>query len=108
MYTKDDVAKLVGEVGELKLDPPLEVSEPISFGLQVDLFDPVSGHILTLCRPQRADIGQSEILLTAAQVGAAVAGMRIAKLHADRAAGILPPAAEAKPAEQPAAQPVAA
>jgi hypothetical protein len=106
MYTKDDVAKLVAEVGELNLNPPLEVSEPLSFGLEVDLFDPVSGHILTLCRPHRPDIGESEIRLTAAQVASTVAGLRIAKLHADRAAGILPP----KPAEEPAApaEPVAA
>jgi hypothetical protein len=88
MYTKDDVAKLLADIAELKLDPPLEVGQALSFGLEVDLFDPVSGQILTACRPQRTDIGETEIRLTAAQVGSAVAGMRLAKLHSDRALGI--------------------
>jgi hypothetical protein len=87
MFTKDHVAALVDSLSALNLDPPVEVAEAHSFGLGVDIFDPVSGQIITAARPQRADIGQSEIFLTAAQVAQAVTGARMTRLHQVRAAG---------------------
>lgn len=107
MFTKDDVAKLVSDLGERKIDPPLELGEPHSFGLGLDALDPVSGHILTLARPHRADIGQTEILRTVDHVVAHVQGLRLANLHARRAAGeFVPTKSEETPAEpQPAPEP---
>ena len=87
MFTKDHVAALASALGALNLDPPVELTDAHSFGLGLDLFDPVSHQIITVARPQRADIGQSEILLTPAQVAQAVAGARMNRLHAVRAAG---------------------
>jgi hypothetical protein len=87
MHTKDDVARLVSDLGNVKLDPPVELGKPDCFGLALDLFDPVSGQVMTLARPARSDNGQSEIMLTAAQVGAAVVNARIARLHEVRTAG---------------------
>jgi hypothetical protein len=87
MYSKDDVAALVADLGNLKLAPAVECGEAHSFGLGLDVFDPVSGQIMTVARPQRADIGQAEILMTAAQVGSAIASARHARLLAVRAAG---------------------
>lgn len=87
MYTKDDVARLVTDFGSHKFDPGVEMGEPGCFGLCLALHDPVSGQVITLARPARTDIGQSEILLTADQVAVAVAGARANRLHAVRAAG---------------------
>jgi hypothetical protein len=87
MYSKDYVTALVASLGALTFDPAVEVGSPDAFGLGLDLFDPVSGQIITVARPQRADIGQSEILLTPAQVAQAVNGARMNRLHQVRAAG---------------------
>jgi hypothetical protein len=87
MYSKDDVTALVADLGTLKLDPAIESGEAHSFGLGLDVFDPVSGQIMTVARPQRRDIGQSEILMTAAQVAATVATARHTRLIEVRAAG---------------------
>src|SRR6202051_3438703 len=86
-FTKDDVARLVSELNADKLDPPVEIGSPSTFGLELELYDPVSGEIFTLARPHRGDIGQVEVLLTAAQVRHAVAAARVARLHAVRTAG---------------------
>lgn len=87
MYTKDQVRILAGQIEALNIDPAIEVAAPDAFGLGLDIFDPVSGQIITVFRPQRSDIGQSEIALTAAQVAQAVAAARTTRLHAVRAAG---------------------
>lgn len=87
MYTKDDVAKLVQEVGELKLDPPLEIGEALVFGLEVEAFEPVTGQVITLCRPQRQDIGETEIFVTAEALANHVATMRAHVMLSDRASG---------------------
>lgn len=87
MHTKEDVARLVSDLGAVKIDPPVELGKPDCFGLALDLFDPLSGQVLALARPARADIGQPAILLTAAQVGVAVAAARTARLHQVRSAG---------------------
>lgn len=87
MYTKDDVAKLLEAIGKLVFDPAIEVGTPDEFGLGVDIFDPVSGQIITVARPHRSDIGQPEILLTAEQVAVAVTQARSRRLHEDRARG---------------------
>ena len=87
MYTKEDVARLVSDLDEQKLDPPVEVGEPRDFGLGLDVFDPVSGEILTLARPHRHDTGQPEIFLSPKQAVQAVLGARARRLHYARAAG---------------------
>jgi hypothetical protein len=87
MYTKDRVAATLDQINALNIDPGVEVGTPDAFGLGLDIFDPVSGQIITVFRPQRSDIGQSEIALTAPQVAQAVAAARTARLHAVRAAG---------------------
>jgi hypothetical protein len=87
MYTKDDVARLVSDLGEQKLEPGVEVGEPRHFGLAVDVFDPVSGEVLTIARPHRHDTGQTEILLSAKQAAQAVLQARARRLHTARAAG---------------------
>jgi hypothetical protein len=86
MFKQDDVKRLVDEFGAIKLDPGVE-TEISQFGLSAHLFDPVSGQIITLARPHRADIGQSEIMLTAAQAAGAVASARTKHLHDVRAMG---------------------
>jgi len=87
MYTKEHVAALVDQIKAHKIEPPVELTETHSFGLGLELFDPVSHQIITVARPHRADIGQSEILLSAPQVAQAVAGARMTRLHAVRTAG---------------------
>jgi hypothetical protein len=90
MYTRDDVTKLAAEIDKLELNPPIEkTGKSDEFGLGLDIFDPVSGQIITAARPHRSDIGQPEILLTAAQVGVAVAQARSRRVHEDRAKGIV-------------------
>jgi hypothetical protein len=86
MYTKDHVASLVTELGNLKIDPPVEI-ESSHFGLSAHAFDPVSGQIITLAQPHRVDIGQPAILLTPKQAAEAVAALRAQHLHNVRAAG---------------------
>jgi hypothetical protein len=86
MYTKDDVAHLVTDFGALKIDPAVEI-ETGQFGLVVYAFDPVSGQVITLAQPHRADIGQPMILLTAEQASGAVAAARAQHLHNVKAAG---------------------
>jgi len=87
MYSKEYLSALAANVGSLNFDPPIEVGKPDTFGLGLEIFDPVSGQIITVARPQRADIGQTEILLNAAQVAQAVNGARLNRLHVVRAAG---------------------
>lgn len=86
MYTKDDVAQLVDELGNYKIDPAVEI-ESGQFGLSTHLFDPVSGQIITLAQPHRVDVGQPEILLTPMQVAAAVSSARATHVQNVRAAG---------------------
>jgi hypothetical protein len=97
MYTKEDVSALVDEVKKLDLGKsdlgPLEFSEG-RFGLEVDLYDPVSGQIVTICQPARRDVAQPEIFLTPFEVAREVASLRRGRIHQDRAAGIVPPANE--------------
>ncbi len=89
-YNKDDVKRLVDEVGNHKFDPPVEVGPTTCFGLEVDLFDPVSETVITLARPHRGDVGDHpEVLLTADQVVTAVANARANRVHADRARGFV-------------------
>lgn len=87
MYHKDHVAALASALGEYKIDPPVELGTPDAFGLGLELFDPVSGQIITVARPARTDLSQSEILLTPMQVAQAVTSARMNRLHQVRAAG---------------------
>lgn len=87
MFTKEDVARTVEAIGALKLEPAVEVAETHSFGLGLDVFDPISGEIITVARPSRTDIGQSEVLLTPEQVAHAILAARMNRLHNVRAAG---------------------
>lgn len=87
MYRKERVAATLDQINALNIDPAVEVGTPDAFGLGLDIFDPVSGQIITVFRPQRSDIGQSEIALTAAQIAQAVAAARTVRLHAVRQAG---------------------
>lgn len=89
MLTKEDVASLASAVGELKLDPAVEIETSGLFGLSAYLYDPISGQIITLAQPQRIDVGQSEILLTPLQAAAAVVAARAAHAHNIRAAGFV-------------------
>lgn len=145
MYTKDDVARLIEDIGTMKStkrddadpnrpivaqpsqakgDRPLryignrdvdegllaagvmtvpnlgnldlgeiEVGEPFCFGLSLDMFDPVSGRIFTVCRPHRGDIAwpQHEIFLTRNQVAVAIAQARADRANSDRALGVVTP-----------------
>jgi hypothetical protein len=91
MHSKEDVENLAADLGKLDLDPKVVVGEPEVFGLSLDVYDPVSGEVITAARPHRRDVGESGVLLTADQVFAHVASARVGKLHADRAAGIVPP-----------------
>lgn len=88
MYTKDDVARIAEDIAGRDIEPPIEVGESYDFGLSLDVFDPVSGHIITVARPHRPDIGQTQILRSGEEVARDVAAGRITKLHAERAAGV--------------------
>lgn len=98
MYSKEDVAALAKELGKREFDPPIVVGEPYRFGLALEVYDPVSGLVVTACRPHRSDIGEPEIALTADQVAAAVATARANRERRDRALGIVSPE-DAKAAE---------
>jgi hypothetical protein len=87
MYTKEHVTATAERITALNIERGVEMGTPDAFGLGLDLLDPVSGQIITVFRPQRSDIGQSEIALTAPQVAQAVAAARANRLHAVRAAG---------------------
>jgi len=87
MYFKEDVARLVSELGNVKMEPPVELGKADDFGLSLDLFDPVSGQIIALARPARIDLGQPQILLTATQARTAVAAARTGHLHRVRGMG---------------------
>lgn len=87
MYTKDDVTNLVAALGKYTFEPAVELGEPHAFGLGLELFDPVTGQIITVARPHRSDIGEEEIFRTAEQVAAAVAQGRANRAALDRARG---------------------
>ena len=61
------------------------------FGLELLAYDPVSGQVITVCRPHRVDVGQAEICLTPKEFAAAVATARTARVGYDRAHGIVAP-----------------
>jgi hypothetical protein len=48
----------------------------IHFGLGFDVFDPISGLVMTAARPHRTDVGEEPILLTAAGVVHAIIAAR--------------------------------
>jgi hypothetical protein len=109
MYTNDDVAKLVVEIEKRKSEPDdvvtvdlsaVEIGAPSAFGLAVDLYDPVSGQIMTICRPHRTDVAQSEIFLTADQAAVEIMQARMRRVRHDHAHGLVPPVV-AKPAPAP-------
>jgi hypothetical protein len=54
MHTKEDVAQLVAHIGELKIDPPVEI-ETSMFGLAAHLYDPITGKVMTLADPFNSD-----------------------------------------------------
>jgi len=68
----------------------LEIGEPYMFGLALDVFDPVSGQVIAVCRPHRGS--EPELFLTVRQLGAEVASARMTRAHNDRLAGVLTPA----------------
>lgn len=84
MHTKDDVAQLVAQIGELKIDPPVEI-ETSMFGLAAHLHDPITGQITTLAQPH--NLSQAEVFLTPKQAAAAVAASRAHHLHVIRGLG---------------------
>lgn len=99
MYTKDDVAKLVEDIGKIKMEPGLEVGEVFMFGLALDVFDPVSGQVITVARPHRSDVGAPEILLTAEQLATAISQARTSRLQSDKAKGVVTEEEKAAAAE---------
>jgi len=132
MFTKDDVQRLIADIGASKPEThdeavkearegdvparyignrdleqhqlpgiapsvfnqvdlsPLEIGEPYLFGLALDVFDPVSGQVIAVCRPHRGS--EPELFLTVRQLGAEVASARMTRAHNDRIAGVLTPA----------------
>lgn len=89
-YSKDDVQQLIKDLGEHQggddgMD--FEIGEPHTFGLALDVFDPVSEELITAARPARRDSGIPEILMTAEQVVAAIAAARHGRANEDRAHG---------------------
>lgn len=94
-YTREDVKKLVTDLGEHK-DLKFEIGELHSFGLGLDVFDPESEQIIIAAQPNRRDIGQPEILLTADQVATEVASARAWRANHDRAHGIVREVPEAE------------
>jgi hypothetical protein len=92
-YTDKDVSNYVAELGKLATELGFVVGEPHTFGLGLDIFDPVSGHVITVVRPRRRDLGVPEVLLNLDQVRAAVAGARTYRANEDRANGIVTPEA---------------
>ena len=94
-YTDKDVSNYVAELGKVASELGVVVGAPHTFGLGLDIFDPVSGHIIAVLRPRRRDLGVSEIILNLDQVRAAVAGARTYRVNEDRANGVVSPAAAA-------------
>jgi hypothetical protein len=99
-YTDKDVSNYVAELGKLASELKFTVGEPHTFGLGLDIFDPVSGHIIAVVRPRRRDLGVPEIILNLDQVRAAVAGARTYRVNEDRANGIVSPEAAKVAAKQ--------
>jgi hypothetical protein len=87
MYRKEAVATLAGALSELALDPPIEIGTPDCFGLALDLYDPLSGQVITVARPARSDIGQGEVLLTPQAAVQAITSARMTRVHQVRAQG---------------------
>jgi hypothetical protein len=99
-YTDKDVSNYVAELGKVASEMGFVVGEVHTFGLGLDIYDPVSGHIITVVRPRRRDIGVPEIVLNLDQVRAAVAAARTYRVNEDRANGVVTPAAAAVAAKQ--------
>lgn len=111
MYTKEDVQRLVSDLGAVKSGKALtgeqhmhnvdfsevEIGEPYMFGLALDIFDPVSGEVLRVCRPRHRATGEAEIFMTPTQIAAAIADARSFRLHNERA-GLVPPRPQAEAA----------
>ena len=89
-YTKKDVADLASGLSGPASVGGYEVGAPTHFGLGLEVHDPVAGQIIIVARPHRSDIGQEQILLSPAQVAAAVSSARITRTNQDRAHGVLP------------------
>lgn len=104
MYTKDDVANLVSELGKREFSPPIEVGSPDCFGLGLEVFDPVSGQIITAARPHRSDLGEEEIHRTADEVAVAIAQARANRASLDRARGYASPEESAAAAQRATAE----
>lgn len=68
----------------------IELGEPYMFGLALDIFDPVSGEVLRVCRPHRRDTGEGEVFLTPNQIAGAISNARSHRLHNERAGLIAP------------------
>jgi hypothetical protein len=107
-YTDKDVSNYVADLGKLASELGFTVGAPHTFGLGLDIYDPVSGHIIAVVRPRRRDLGVPEIILNLDQVRAAVAGARTYRVNEDRANGIVTPAEVALRAKQAADAKVAA
>jgi hypothetical protein len=86
MHTKEDVAQLIAHLGELKIDPPVEI-ETTKFGLAAHLHDPVTGQMMTLAEPHNIGSGHAEVLLTPQQAAAAVVASRLHHLQTIRGLG---------------------
>ena len=89
-YTKKDVTDLASGLSGPASVGGYEVGAPTHFGLGLEVHDPVAGQIIIVARPHRSDIGQEQILLSPAQVAAAVTSARITRTNQDRAHGVLP------------------
>lgn len=98
-YTKDDVQKLISDLGKRASEMKFEVGEPYLFGLALDVFDPISLLVLSVARPHRRDLGQEEVLLTADQVATEIASARSYRAQLDRTSGVLTEA-QVKAAEE--------
>jgi hypothetical protein len=83
-YNADDVMNYAAELAALAAELGLKVSKPFLFGLALEIYDPISSAVITVVRPQRRDVGQSEVILNLDQARAAVVNARAAKLAEDR------------------------
>jgi len=54
-YTRDDVEKIAQAIGGDETLGDIELSDPHTFGLGLEVYDVASGQIITVARPHRAD-----------------------------------------------------
>lgn len=100
MYDKDAVKKLIADLGKFATEEGFELGDPYMFGLAYDVYDPVSGQVIAVCRPHRREWGEQEIMRTPEQVAAEVASARAWRKNDDMAHGRPP---RLSPKEQAAA-----